>query len=120
MSLASTRVGFQYRAYLERDANADTRNSWGSPNDPDWETITEDPGIPCSAWTSSGSEATTQDRTIVAERRGISVPVGTDVTELDRVVRVEEESSGDTYWTGPMEITSAIRYPDHIELSGGR
>ena len=111
MSLSSSRVGYRHRCTIERD-EAEPDGAWGGPGTPDWQTHIAD--LPCRAWTATANEQTDDRRTAVVVQRRISIAVGTDVTERDRVASVTDR--GNTLYEGPMDIEGILRYPDHWEL----
>lgn len=114
MTLLGGRVGLKYTCVVERNSNPSASNdAWGNPIAEDWETLQED--VPCTAWLAVGTETSTGERTIVTELRHISVPVGTDITELDRILVVNTRSGG-VHFDGPMGIVSVTKYEDHIEI----
>ncbi len=112
MSLISTGVGLKYLCNIERDTSAGS-DAWGSPNTPTWTALAS---LLCHAWTSAGRESVSVDRTVVIEDRRVSLPLGTDVTERDRITSITTLSGG-THFEGPMGISSVLTYGDHIELT---
>lgn len=113
MTLVDTRVGLQHRCTIERDANASTEDSWGHSLPPDWEMHLQD--VPCRAWVNSGREPVDSDRTIVVIDARVIVPLGTDVTERDRVATITVR--GAELFEGPMGIEAVTRHREHLELS---
>ena len=113
MSLLSSRVGLRYLCSIERDANAGGSDAWGGPPAPDWQPLAS---VRCNAWTSAGRELVEADRTAVIVDRRVSVPLGTDITEADRVVSVTTRS-GALVFEGPMNVSAVVRFEDHVELS---
>ncbi len=112
MSLASTRVGMRFICYIEREV-VGAEDAWGGTPVPTWAPSST---VRCSAWSSAVREAVSTDRTVVVEDNMVSVPLGTDVTENDRVSSVTT-ATGAPYFLGPMGISSVTRYSDHMELS---
>lgn len=111
MSLSSSRVGYRHRATVERDgANVD---QWGDSTGPGWTTHLD--AVPCRAWTNGGQEPVNDDRTVVIEDRRISMSLGLDITEQDRILSVTDPA-GNTVFDGPMTIESVLRHTDHLEL----
>jgi hypothetical protein len=113
MSLASSRLSLTHRCVIERAANAASLDEWGTPDPADWQPHLSDQ--PCRAWASAGREAVTDTTTIVVvEDLRLIVPLGTDVTEQDRIASVT--SRGDTIQAGPLSIRGLLEHKDHIEL----
>lgn len=113
MSLASSRVQLTYRCTIERDANASSDDGSGNPLPPSWQANLTN--LPCRAWTTAGREAVTDTTTVVVvEDVRVIVPLGTDVTEEDRVASVTYR--GGTVWAGPLGIRAVLARKDHLEL----
>lgn len=112
MSLVSTRVGMRFICYIEREVPG-ANDAWGGTPVPTWAASST---VMCSAWSSSVREAVSTDRTVVVEDNKVSVPLGTDVTEKDRVLSVTT-STGAPFFSGPMGISSVTAHVDHLELS---
>lgn len=111
MSLSSSRVGYRHRVTVLRDTG--TRDSWGDPTGPAWVEALAD--VPCRAWTNGGREPIADDRVAVVEDRRISVALGTDITEADRVSAVTD-AAGREVFDGPMSVSVVLRHSDHQEL----
>lgn len=119
MSLVSSRVALTHRATIERDVNAfGEADAYGNPLAPSWQTHLEE--LPCRAWAAGsvqgggGREIADARKTVVVLDRRMVVPLGTDVTEADRVAEVTER--GTVVLAGPMAIEAVLHRPDHIEL----
>jgi hypothetical protein len=118
MSLVTSRVGLRHLCTIERDATRDEEvdvqtDPWGNPVDEDWQPHLED--LPCRAWTNAGREPVDDETTVVLEDRRITVALGTDVTEADRVEWVKDRY-GIEIFDGPMNIQTVLRFTDHLEL----
>lgn len=113
MSLSSSRVGYKHRCTIQRDANAGTSNEWGNQDSPNWRAHLTD--LPCRAWTNAAKEPVDDEKTVVLEDRRVSVVLGTDVTEADRVASITDKQ-GSTIFDGPMGIEGVLSYSDHMEL----
>lgn len=113
MSLLTTRIGFDQRCTIQRDAAA-TDPAWGTPGAPDWQNHLVD--VPCRARDEGGREPEPVDdtRTAVFLGRRIMVPLGTDVTEADRVSAVTHR--GQTVMDGPMGVEAVLVRRTHLEL----
>jgi hypothetical protein len=114
MSLLASRVGMRHRCKIERDASSEgVRTGWNQNADPDWGLHLDD--VPCRAWTESASEPVADRQTAAYEGRRLALPLGTNVTESDRIAEVRER--GEVIFEGPMSIEGVQRFPDHLELS---
>ena len=101
-----------HRAAILRDANAGQTDAGGQPLPPDWQPHLAD--VPCRCWAEPSEEVSADgDRTVVVEGRRIIFPVGTDVTEADRVARVTDRR-GNLIFDGPARIEGLVRRPDHL------
>jgi len=112
VSLIRARVGLRHRATIERDVNAGGSDAWGGSPPPDWQPLATVSG---NAWTNAGRELVEPDRTVVIEDRRMSVPLGTDVTEADRILSVTDRSGAEVF-DGPMNVQAVLRFGDHVEL----
>jgi hypothetical protein len=113
VSLASSRVGLTDRCTIERDSSAGTSGAWGQPDAPSWGPHLTD--HPCRAWVDSGREPIEDGKSVVLVDRRLSLPLGTDVTESDRIASVTRR--GVQVFDGPMNVRTVLTYPDHLELS---
>lgn len=101
-----------HRAEVERDGALGT-DSWGNPNEPDWAThITS---LPCRTWFDSEREVFDGNKSAAIENRKVIVPLGTDITEDDRIAQVTDRL-GSVLFTGPAKIESLGRRADHLVL----
>lgn len=117
MTVLSSRVSLIHRLTVQRDLSLDgTDDGWGGPDIPDWSDHLT--GVPCRAWTAAGprpgAETVEATTVVVVEDRRAHVPVGTDVTERDRITEIT--SRGVVIFDGPMDIDAVLAYPDHLEL----
>jgi head-tail adaptor len=75
--------------------------------------------LPCWTWFDARREGaleeTQGDKVTVLEDRRMIVPLGTDITEKDRIAVVKDRR-GATLFAGPMRIESVGRRDDHMEL----
>lgn len=82
----AARGAMRHRATIQRDGAAGS-DDWGNPAEPDWQDhLTE---LSCRAWFNAGKELAGTVNAVVEDRRMI-IPVGTDVTEADRVTAVTD------------------------------
>lgn len=113
MSLIGSRVNMTSTCTIERDANAGIPNNWGNQTTPNWQPHLID--VPCRAWAEAGRETVTNSTTVVVvEDARLIVPLGTDVTEQDRVASVSFR--GATTMAGPLGIRAVLTHQDHIEI----
>lgn len=103
------RSTMKHRATIERDANATADDGeWGQKPDPDWQDhITK---LACHVWYEAGREVVGTDNAVVEGLRMI-VPLGTDVTEADRVSTVTDRQENEL---------QAFNFPARIESVGSR
>ena len=103
------------RAEVERD-QVDPEldvDDGGQPLPAEWETLHE--ALPCRLYSSAGQELTTEARLAVVEDIRLMVPVGSDVTERDRVVRIADRLDN-TVLDRTLNIRSVLLKRDHLEL----
>jgi len=112
VSLVSSRVSLVHRCVVERDDNAASADEWGTPPPPDWQTHL--PDLECRAWVAGRETVTDRGDLAVVLEVHLIVPVGTDVTESDRVASVTYR--GDTLYEGPLAVHAVLRRRDHLEL----
>lgn len=121
MTLTGSRVSLIHRMTTERDATPEASNKdpWGNPLPADWQPFLED--IPCRAWTEVGrgprvgDERVSSTELVELQDRRVSVPLGTDILETDRVASITYR--GETIMDGPMNILAVLAYPDHLEVA---
>lgn len=111
MSLSSSRVGYRHRCTIQR--NGSGTDAWGDSNDPGWTNHLT--GVPCRAWTNGGAEPIDDERTAVVVDNRISVAIGTDLTERDRIASVTDQA-GATIFEGPLSVEAILRHTDHLEV----
>lgn len=110
MSLVSSRIGLRHRCTIQRDAAA--ADSWGGTATPDWQDSATN--VPCRAVEEAGREPVDKDRTVVILDRRLLVPLGTDVTERDRISSITER--GTDLLDGPVNIEAVLTRRTHLEL----
>lgn len=110
MSTLLSRTRLKYRCSIER--NNATTDEWGQSGTPDWSELDDD--LPCYAWVDGGREAVTTERTAVVRDMRLLLPLGTDVTESDRIGDISER--GSVIFDGPFGIEVVLRHRDHLEL----
>lgn len=112
MSLTATRLSLKHRCTVQRDSKLATDDGWGNPQTPVWAAHISD--LACRAWSSGAREPVDSDRTVVIEDLRLIVPLGTDVTEKDRIGDVTDR--GSTILPGPMGVEAILYRPTHLEL----
>lgn len=109
MSLVSSRLSLKHRCTIERN---EAEGAWGDPAAPDWQEASTD--VACRFWTTAGRETVDATTTVVIEDMRLIVPLGTDVTEKDRIVDVT--SRGQAIAAGPIGIRAVLQHSDRLEL----
>ena len=71
--------------------------------------------VPCYAWSQSRKELVDGNKTVVIEDLRALVPLATDLTESDRVARIEDRLER-ILFAGPLRIEAVRRMPRHQEL----
>jgi len=105
----SARQRMTMRVYLQRNSAA--ANDYGEPSPPSWAALSTAPGY---VWVDTEDTRHEPGSTVVSGYyRGI-LPVTTDVTEKDRVLKVENRAASQLF--GLMAIDAVIRRKDHLEL----
>ena len=105
------RQRMSHRLYLQR--NSASADAYGHARPPVWGALSTEPGY---VW--AVSEDTIHDASIniVSGRYRAMVALGTDVTERDRVEKVENRADTPTELFGVLTIDAVIRRRNHIEL----
>lgn len=111
---------YTQKVVIERDhASPD---AFGAAVATEWEVLST---VPCRAWWWKGSKSSDKSpsaqyarpQTSINVTGGdMSVPLGTDVTDLDRVGALLD-SAGNVIEEGPFRVIAVNPYEDHIELS---
>ena len=115
MSLA--RRTMTHRALVQRDANfGGLANNWGDDSVPDWQTHIA--ALECKFWFEErfSGPAVDGNRSATLTRRKMIVPKGTDITENDRILNVEDRL-GNEIADGPMRIDTVGYRKGHIALT---
>lgn len=112
MSVASTRLQMTHLCTIERDQNAGTTNVRGNPSAPNWQPHST--AVPCRGWTTIGKERAEDQAILDFENMRLILPIGTDVTERDRVGDITDR--GAVFMAGPIGIRAVIRQRDYLEL----
>ena len=110
---SAARTLMRHRLWVERDsAGEDPIDGGGAA--PDWDPHLS--AVACHWWYESDNEIIDGEKQAVLEGWKAIVPVGTDVTEKDRISRVETRL-GSVIFTGPAEVTGVGRRADHLVLT---
>lgn len=100
-----------FRCSIQRD-QADDADDWNQRGEPDWQPHLED--VPCYVRTTAGREPAEAATTPVLIDRRILVPLGTDVTEADRIASITDRDDGELF--GTMGIEGVLRHHTHVEV----
>ena len=112
MSLVSSRANLTHRCDIERGSNAGV-DSGGWENTPNWASHLAN--VPCRAWQPAGREVILEhDSIVIDDEIRLILPLGTDVTEQDRVRAVSYR--GATIYSGPLQIRAILTRKDHLSL----
>jgi hypothetical protein len=112
MSLVSSRLSLTHLVTIQRDASAGVDGGWGNPDVPNWQPYLV--GVPCRAWATAGHETINETTNVVVEEVRLIVPLGTDVTEQDRLGDITHR--GAVFLAGPTGIRAVLRHADHLDL----
>ena len=100
-----------HRLFLQR--NVASANAYGHKSPPDWQSLATVAGY---AWAIGESTSSRNESSQASARYQAIVPLGTDVVEKDRVLKVENRADTPTELFGLMEIDGVIHRKNHIEL----
>jgi len=105
------RQAMVHRLYLQRNAAA--RDGYVHKSPPDWQALATVAG---RVWVATEeTEYDAEVTAVIGRYRGI-VPLGTDVTEKDRVEKVLNRADTPTQLFDVMAIDAVIRRKNHVEL----
>lgn len=108
---------------IERDVT--TPDQWGADDAPSFQPYLT---VACRLYWAKSTGTRSSNRTYTNVTREVSVtdgglvlPLGTDVTEADRIAQINEWDPISGEWVlkveGPMEITATVNEHTHLELS---
>ena len=100
------------RATVQRNTPAG-EDGFGGPGAATWGSHLA--SLPCWAYTKGEREIIDGDKTVVLADHKMMVPLGTDVTEDDRVTAIKDRLAVNII-ANTMRIHSVIRRTDHIEV----
>jgi hypothetical protein len=115
MGLVATRLALIHLCTVQRNANAGTTNGRGNPNPPDWQPhITS---VMCRFYAAPvrETEHVEEAGVIAVANMKLLVPLGTDVTERDRISAIT--CRGASLAAGPFEIRAIIPRRSFLELT---
>lgn len=115
MSLVSSRISLSHVCTIERDANAASTSSDGWGSSPSWQAHLSN--LACRFWAVSGREQIADKDSIVGvDEQKMIVPLGSDITERDRISAAGVTYRGAAIITGPIGIRAVNPRKDHLEL----
>ena len=107
----AARASMTMRATIERDQGG--TDDLGAPAAPDWQPSAWD--VPCRVWHDPAQEVIDGNKTAVIEPRRAIFPLGTDLTEGDRLANVTDRRLAELF-SGPIGVTSVGRRADHLAV----
>lgn len=111
MAGSQARTIMTMRADVERNDTA-TTDAFGHPDAPNFSALAT---IPCRVHSKSRTERNDTRKTAIVESIRCSMPLGTDVTELDRIAQITDRL-GAVLWSGPLRIDTIQHKHTHIEM----
>lgn len=100
------------RAFAQRDGTS-TTDAYGHPDGPSWATLAT---YPCRVWSKSRKETVDGRKYALIEDIRCSMPLGTDITEKDRLSSVKDRL-GTVIWAGPLRIDTIQHKHTHLEMA---
>lgn len=100
------------RAFVERDAAVGDDPYGGAPA-PSWQAHAT---LACYAWSKTRRDVVDGDKSAVVVDLRCVFPPGSDVTEADRVARIEDRQ-GAQLFAGPFEILTLQPRKQHLEAA---
>ena len=101
-----------HRAVIQRDGSSGV-SAWNTPPAPTWKAHLT---VKCFAWSKTGREMIDEDKTVVIEDIRAIMPLGTDVTEKDRILSITDRQSS-AIFGGPLGIDAVQRHGSHLEVT---
>ena len=100
------------RAYIERnDASA---NVYGHKSVPDWQSLST---TPCRVWSTRGDARHTPQVDMDAERFEGIMPIDTDVTSDDRLLKVTDREGSQLYGKMVIDSIAPANGRSHLQLA---
>lgn len=100
-----------HRIYLLR--NSASANAYGQKDPKSWAALATVKGY---AWVVSEDTRHGPELSQASARYRAVVPLGTDVTEADRIQKIENRADTPTELFGTMDIDAVVRRKNHLEL----
>lgn len=100
-------------AVVQRDTATGT-GDWNTDKAPTWTAHLA--AAKCFAWSNAGREVVDVVKTVVVEDIKAIFPLGTDITEKDRITDITDRKSV-VLFGGPMGIEKIQRHASHLEAS---
>jgi len=100
-----------HRLYVQR--NGASADAYGHKKPATWEALSTTPGY---VWPVTESTAHDEEMTRVDGSYRAIVPAGTDVTEADRVQKVEDRADTPTELFGTLYVDAVMRRRGHVML----
>ena len=105
------------RATVQRDTASGT-DGFGLPNAASF--TAHIASLACYVWTNPGRESEREiidgAKTVILADHKMICPLGTDITELDRITAIKDRLSADII-ANTMRIHSVVRRKDHLALT---
>lgn len=111
MSSIGARVGLIHFCDILRNDGA--ANSWGSV-DASW--VVDASYVPCRAWSGGESLDSGDDKIHSMATRFVILPLGTDITELDRIGNIYLRDRS-VLWAEHHAIDEVVIWPDRLEVT---
>ena len=102
-----------HRAVVQRDTATGT-GDWNTAPAPTWAAHLA--AAKCFAWSNAGREVVDKDKTVVVEDIKAIFPLGTDITEKDRISNITDRKSV-VLFGGPMGVDKIQRHVSHLEAN---
>ena len=100
------------RALVQRNATS-TTDVYGHPDAPSFAALAT---VACRVWSKNRKETVDGSKHALIEDIRCQMPLGTDVTELDRISAVQDRL-GAEIWAGPLRIDTIQHKHTHIEMA---
>lgn len=112
----TARTRMSQRALVQRSTSSGT-DDYGNPLPSTW--ATHIAALPCWLYSSTEREAVTEETTVVVANLKALVPLGSDVTESDRINRIVDRV-GNVIDAGVLGIETVLYQRSHLQLTLSR
>jgi hypothetical protein len=102
-----------HRATIERNVVTDT-NPYGHKGPPEWAPLAD--ALVCFFYTRRGRESAQVERTAVVEELALLAPLGSDITERDRINGVTDRA-GAVLLAGVQNVRTILPHHSHLEIT---